>query len=64
MPVRETGAVRSPCSVRCFFSSLNRRMVKIGIMNREMTNMTVKTVIMFVMPPARFSIASMKPVIV
>ena len=31
MPPMETGAVRSPCSVFCFFSSLNKRMVSTGI---------------------------------
>jgi hypothetical protein len=38
-----TGAVKSPCSVFCFFSSLIRRMVNIGIKNSITINIEENT---------------------
>ena len=49
----ETGAVRSPCSVFCFFSSLNRRMVRIGIKMVTIRNRLEKTLDISVVADAR-----------
>ena len=53
MPPMETGAVRSPCSVFCFFSSLNRRMVRIGIKMVTIRNRLEKTLDISVVADAR-----------